>query len=321
MDNALALVLHDGDALVPLSRWATMDASERRRKATEACRDRDVEVLWSLCEARLLLFGRSGARLSLHTLGAYRTGVTRLLRAWAGVDLLHATPNQGALYVREMEAAGLKPSSVSVRLAGARALYAALRWACTTEQHDCYVDPFKDVHPATDTTPSWQKRKPYTDGDVERLCAVASPEDRVMLLLGANAGLRNAEIVGLTWSDIDLSARYLTVQRGKGLKRRQVPISRSLLSALSERPRQNDYVIASYRTTEQARRRMRALCSRAGVDYKAIHSLRHTAGVRIYRQTGRLEDAQSLLGHSDISTTVTYAKWSDEATQNALADW
>lgn len=50
-----------------------------RRFASETARDRDGVALWALAEAHLTLHGSSGARVSSHTLSAYRHAVgTRL---------------------------------------------------------------------------------------------------------------------------------------------------------------------------------------------------------------------------------------------------
>jgi integrase len=54
--------------------------------------------------------------------------------------------------------------------------------------------------------------------EYERLLAAAEkkgPDTEVMILLGGDAGLRLGEIVALEWTDIDLHARQLTVQRSE----------------------------------------------------------------------------------------------------------
>jgi integrase/recombinase XerC len=264
----------------------------------------------------LQLYGKAGTKASAYTLRNYRQAVSALLRDWQEVNLLHPRREDAALLLRRWESAGAAHSTVTVRLAGVRSLYAALRWTeCTN------ADPFKDVHPAADHTPAHAKRQPYDDGSIERLLAVAQGDDRFLVLLGAHGGLRAAEILAIRWDHIDLDAGMLTVIHGKGGKRRRVTISRSLLAALTDQPEKSGFVIATYRTTETARARMKALCQKAGTRYLAIHSLRHACGTRIYRATGKLEDAQHHLGHSDISTTAVYAKWSDDAVKNSVGNW
>ncbi len=136
--------------------WATLLDDERRRRAMEACRDHDTAALWDLTDAHLTLHGKAGARVSPHTRDAYRRGVAVLVASWRQETLLRPRRNAAALWLRQMEADGLMPSTVKVRLAAARALYAALRWAGATE-----ADPLRDVRGAKDPVAPWEKRQPY----------------------------------------------------------------------------------------------------------------------------------------------------------------
>lgn len=58
----------------------------------------------------------------------------------------------------------LKPASVGVKLAAAKAFYAALRWSGATD-----TAPFADVRAAVDKTPAWEKRDAYTRTEVHWL--------------------------------------------------------------------------------------------------------------------------------------------------------
>jgi len=79
--------------------------------------------------------------------------------------------------------------------------------------------------------------------------------------------------------------------------------------------------VLPYRTTHEARARMRRLCARAGVPYKGIHSLRHTAGTRLFRETESMEDTARHLGHASTDTTRVYAKWSNTRLQATVGQW
>ena len=58
----------------------------------------------------------------------------------------------------------MSSATVRVYLAGAKALYAALRWSGATESA-----PFTDVKVAVDKTPAWEKREAYTATEVHWL--------------------------------------------------------------------------------------------------------------------------------------------------------
>src|SRR5690606_36868091 len=103
------------------------------------------------------------------------------------------------------------PSTLQVKLAAARTLYKALRWAGVTDAR-----PFEDVRVAKDPTPAWDKRRPYRDAEIEALLELAGRAEKVAVLLGAHAGLRVGEMSELRWSDLDYTKNELRVRNGKG---------------------------------------------------------------------------------------------------------
>ncbi len=313
-----ALILRTGAGVERARSWATLPDDERRRRAVAACQDHDAAALWDLADAHLTLHGRAGAAVSPYTRRNYKQGVTALVEGWREENLLRPRRDAGALWLRRMEADGLKPSTVRVRLAAARALYAALRWAGATE-----ADPLRDVHTQKDTVAPWEKRKPYLPDEVRRLLAHAQGDDRALVLLGAHAGLRVGEMLALTWDDVDLGRGELAVRHGKGGKPRTVAMSRTLTTVLDDlrvTGERGRYVLP-YRSAYSAWRRLNRVCERAGVDPKGVHSLRHAAGTRVVGETGSLEEAAHHLGHASIETTRVYAKWSNTRLRATVGEW
>lgn len=315
----MTLDLYRGQTLDGARHWADLNPEERKRRATEAAQFRDGETLWALTEAHTLLYGGAGGHLSPRTARAYREGIQKFVAysEGAGLSLVRPIADDGPIYVRWLEGQGLSPASVRVNLAAARALYRALRWAGVTR-----LDPFSDARPAKDKTAPWDKRQPYTDGEVERLLALAAPRDRALILLCAHGGLRIAEALELCWND--WHGDTLLVRRGKGGKMRRVRCSGSLKLALRnfqvlQRAEADSLVIGASQTA--ARERLRRLCLQAEVTYRGWHAFRHYAGTRIVRQTDKLEYAARHLGHASLDTTRVYAKWSDQALDQALDDW
>jgi len=303
--------------------WVDLPDDERRRRAVEACRDHDTEALWDITDAHLTLYGRAGATVSPYTRRNYRQGVAALVAAWRQENLLRPRRDAGALWLRTMEDTGLKPSTVMVRLAGARALYAALRWTGATE-----IDPLRDAHPAKDTVPAWEKRHPYAEDEIRRLIMFSTGDDQALVLLGAHAGLRVSEMLALRWDDVDLTRRQITVRKGKGGKPRTVAMSRSLAAALGDLGRTDEHATAErsgyvlpYGTAVSAWNRLNRICTNAGVTPKGVHSLRHAAGTRVVQETGSLEEAARHLGHASIETTRVYAKWSNTRLQATVGEW
>lgn len=319
LQSPLSMALFRSEAMAVSRHWVSLSPEERRRRALEASRDLDEVVLLDLLQAHRQLFGPAGARTSAQTHRTYTHGI----RAFLGYTesstggLLRLTSDEAHLWIRMLEAKR-SASTVTVYLAAARALMAALRWAGAIKE-----DVFLDTRPGRNPTAPWERRHPYSESDFAKLLEYADVQDRVLLLLGGHAGLRVAESTALVWTDIDTGAQRLTVQHGKGGKQRRVTLSRRLITALEEwRPLApaNQPRILPY-TTTRARQRLKVLAEKAGVPYLGTHALRHTAGTRLYKATRNLEDVARHLGHSNLETTRIYAKWDDQHLKDVVDEW
>jgi integrase len=296
--------------------WASKPDDELKREAVTAANARDPDRLWELTEAFIAHRSRGRTDTSPNTLRAYRRGIRDLLERWQHENLLRPSRNAPDLYVMNLMLAGLSAGTIQIKLSSARTLYKALRWAGATE-----LDPFEDVKAPRDDTPAWEKRQPYTPEEVDKLLAKARPVDHVLVLLGAHAGLRVAEMVALRWQDVDDAAKQLRVTRGKGGKPRTVWISAGLARALAQlRSYAHNDRVLGFGSPERARARMRRLAFRALVKYRGIHALRHTCGTRMAREEG-LEAAQHHLGHANLATTQVYAKWNQTNLRDAVSTW
>ena len=80
----------------------------------------------------------------------------------------------------------------------------------------------------------------------------------LVALLGVDGGLRNSEIIGLRWSDIDFDRGEIVVQNRiwngqegppKGKKHRRIPLTERLRAALLAFPRTARYVFVTYKGT------------------------------------------------------------------------
>ncbi len=133
-------------------------------------------------------------------------------------------------------------------------------------------------------------------------------------------GLRVSELVSLHTQQINLEGDYLTV-RGKGGKVRVLPFGRwaeeRLRLYLREvRPklvqRRNSSVLFLTRSGKALTRQgfwklIRRHALAAGIERKVTpHTLRHSFATHLLEGGADLRAVQSMLGHSDISTTQIY---------------
>jgi integrase len=171
--------------------------------------------------------------------------------------------------------------------------------------------------------------------EYERVIAAAqkrSAETYVMVLLGGDAGLRLGEIVALEWTDIDLAARRLTVQRSdwcghvtvpKGGRSRCLPMTQRLTHALKSFRHLRSARVVSLSdgtpvTRDQVIKAIRGAQRAARVSAAGVHVLRHTFCSHLAMKGAPARAIQELAGHADLSTTQRYMHLSPAATEDAI---
>ena len=182
-----------------------------------------------------------------------------------------------------------------------------------------------------------ETRIKFLDQDeLERLLATPSPPDafggveRTLYLTAAMTGLRQGELLGLRWRDIDFAARKVRVvspyvrgefgdpkSEGSG---RSVPLAERVshelreLRARSPYAADKDLVFCHPQTgnpLDRAKltRRFKKAIKRAGVREITFHELRHTFGTRMAGAGVPMRTLQHWLGHADAKTTQVYAHY------------
>lgn len=167
----------------------------------------------------------------------------------------------------------------------------------------------------------------------ERLFAALRPDHRAMFRFALLSGARLGNIIGLRWDQIDWDARTITWRvksKRPGGKLHVLPITPAIAAVLSlergkhpifvftylaqqpgydHRGRRVRQVDARYPfTTSGWRRTWKAALKKAEIADFRFHDFRHTAATRKLRATGKLTGVQKMLGHTDIATTLRYAR-------------
>lgn len=172
---------------------------------------------------------------------------------------------------------------------------------------------------------------------------VLGPVLRVLILTAAMTGLRQSELLGLRWRDVDWSAQRIRVRnaytrgehssRGKSdlSTRRSVPMADRLLAELDGWSRRSLYtsetslVFAHPQTGRpldrtKVTRRFKEACVEAGVTEITFHELRHTFATRMAAQGVPLRKLQEWLGHADIKTTQIYTHYAPDEHEVAMVN-
>ena len=146
----------------------------------------------------------------------------------------------------------------------------------------------------------------------ERLLQASAPHLRVAILIALNTGLRLGEVLALRWRDIDFRNDLVTVEHGKGDRRRQVEMNNRLKSALKDYRRicKSEYLFCSDRTgkpTLSPKTAFSAAVRRSGIGHIRFHDLRHTFATRLRRKNVNPFTVQKLMGLSSIEMFLRYS--------------
>ena len=158
---------------------------------------------------------------------------------------------------------------------------------------------------------------PQASSDSKLAPAIAA-RDRAMLEVFYAGALRVSEIVNAKLEDLKLETGYMLV-RGKGDKERIVPLGRSALDVLREYlgvPRSalaagkdSPFLFlarGAHRLTRQRVWQMVKAASAMAGRSASPHMLRHSCATHMVENGADLRTVQTILGHSDISTTQVY---------------
>jgi integrase/recombinase XerD len=142
---------------------------------------------------------------------------------------------------------------------------------------------------------------------------------RMLLMLLYATGMRRTEASLLKVSDIDSQRMVIHIQRGKGLRDRDVPLTPKLLEALRDywrwkKPRV--YLFPSRRSAPGVEQPIsdktvwnvcRATATRAGI-HKRLHphTLRHCFATHLLEGGADLRTIQLLMGHERLEDTTIY---------------
>ena len=201
----------------------------------------------------------------------------------------------------------LGSSTVNARICGLRYLY-----------HKVYKEVGRRL-----VIPNPTRRKQIgevlTEHEVGLLLAACHyPQQKAILHLLYDTGLRAREIAHLRLRDFDKSNGVLYVRYGKGGKHRVVPYGISVVEAMREHyviNKPTDWLFEGNKagepvTTKGVQYAVREAKKHAPIK-KAVHphTLRHTFAVHYLNNGGSIVRLQQLLGHSDLGSTLLYLKY------------
>ena len=127
-----------------------------------------------------------------------------------------------------------------------------------------------------------------------------------------NTGLRLGEMYGLTWENVNMQRRVLTIRRSKNGQMRHVPLNTTAVAALSELRNRGDGTGPVIRNLKgfplsDPRHWFEPSLRNARIRDFSWHCPRHTFASRLVMEGIDLRTVQELLGHKCIAMTVRYS--------------
>ncbi len=270
------------------------------------------------------------------TFANYRAQVsTHIVPALGTTKLKTLAPAHVQTLYRQKLDSGLSPASVRyVHAVLHRALKQAVRWGLVPHNAAETVDLPKVTRKEANT---------LSPGEAKRFLKAAHGDRfETLYVLAVTCGLRQGELLGLRWGDVDLEKRTLRVARqlqrmreGAGLaflptknsKGRIVRLGSTAAEALEkhrERQAEEKLVLGAgyqdhslvFTTTvgtpvdaqNLVNRSFKPLLNKAGLPDIRFHDLRHTCATLMLSQGVNPKVAQERLGHTDIAVTMnTYS--------------
>jgi integrase len=146
-----------------------------------------------------------------------------------------------------------------------------------------------------------------------------------VVVLALSTGMRQMEIMGIRWKDIDLNRGYIILHETKNGERRSVPLvghAKDIITELSKVRQLNTSLVffSGAKPTAPVFIRTpwgKALKEADIQDFK-FHDLRHTAASYLAMNGASLAEISDILGHKTLQMVKRYAHLSEQHTSKVL---
>ena len=272
-----------------------------------------------------LEFLQNDKKLSNNTLQSYQRDILQY-QAYIDKNKLNYVKVDSedlSKYLKSLSRMNKKPSTISRNLATIRAFYQFL-----VRTKKVKKDPTDGIH-----APKVEKSVPsvLTAKEVELLLEqpknidLKGIRDKAMLEIAYATGMRVTEIISLNVGDVNVEESYVTCNSGS--KSRNIPLGSMSLQALvdyiekarpvlikDERDEALFVNINGRRLTRQGFWKIVKFYKEQAHISKDItpHVLRHSFATHLLRNGADLKSIQTMLGHSDISSTQVYMQFKNE---------
>ena len=276
-----------------------------------------------------LEFLQNDKKLSENTLQSYRRDIVQYAEYIEKNKLNYSkvTKEDIQTYLDSLKAMQKKTSTISRNLASIRSFYQFL-----VRNRKAKQDPTEGIG-----SPKIEKKAPSILSSQEIELLLEQPKDvdlkgirdKAMLEFAYATGMRVTEIISLDIEDVNFTEGYVTCRNGT--KQRNIPLGKISLKALKEyveharsvliKDEKNKALFVNIngkRLTRQGFWKIIKYYKEQAHITKDItpHVLRHSFATHLLQNGADLKAIQTMLGHSDISSTQVYMQFQDESLKN-----
>jgi integrase len=166
-----------------------------------------------------------------------------------------------------------------------------------------------------------QRTRFLVQDEEERLLKHSGPKLREIIIFALNTGMRQGEILSLTWKHINFERNLICVENTKNSLTRYIPMNkpvRELLLAKHKSSTSNNEEVFKYRNANGPRVAFWWACRHAGIEDFHFHDLRHTFASRLVMKGAHIRTIQELLGHKTLAMTQRYSHLANVTLSNAV---
>jgi integrase len=118
--------------------------------------------------------------------------------------------------------------------------------------------------------------------------------------------MRQSELVGLKWKNIDFQRRTAFLPHTKNGESRSVPLSAEALNVLGNLPRSISGDVFPGLTTTAVKKAFTRATRRAEIEDFHFHDLRHEATTRLFERGLNIMAVAAITGHKDLRMLQRY---------------
>ncbi len=247
------------------------------------------------------------------------TSVKNLNTFFGNPTLDQITPKRIVAYKNHRYTDGVKPATINRELASLKKAFNLARreWEWCEDNPVCRVSMEQEHN----TRDRW-----LTADEETRIMSAAPAWLRELMVFAIHTGMRQGEILGLTWAGVDLFRRTVTVFKSKNGERRTLPLNQTALDLLKHkagsRSVDTELVFPSEAQTRlnpsNISRSLNLALEKAKMTDFHFHDLRHTCATRMVQAGVDLYKVQRLLGHKLPIMTQRYAHHYPESLRNGV---